>query len=153
MIETPQVSHTEERITAVIHLVVSREDIDKGMDPAIQEVLSALGAQGIAPAGPCFSFHFRRPTDTFDFDVGFPVATAPAPAGRVKPGRLPAARVARTVYHGGYEGLGAAWGEFMSWVEKQGLKARGCPWESYVAGPESGSDPAQWRTELILPLE
>lgn len=46
------------------------------------------------------------------------------PTGRVKPGELPAAsKVARTVYHGSYEGLGAAW-----------------------------SEPASWRTELNQPL-
>lgn len=48
--------------------------------------------------------------DTFDFEVGVPVAAPVAAAGRVKPGELPAATVARTVYHGDYSGLGEAWG-------------------------------------------
>jgi effector-binding domain-containing protein len=88
----------------------------------------------------------------FDFEVGVPVSKPVAPAGRVEPGELPAATVARTVYHGGYEGLGNAWGEFDRWLAAEGHKAAGSLWECYVSGPESGSDPAKWRTELNRPL-
>jgi hypothetical protein len=64
----------------------------------------------------------------------------------------PATTVARTVYHGGYEGLGAAWGEFDAWIKTDGHKPGPDPWECYIAGPESGPDPANWRTELNRPL-
>jgi effector-binding domain-containing protein len=89
---------------------------------------------------------------TFDFEIGVPVATAIAPVGRVTPGELPAATVARTVYQGGFEGLGAAWGEFNAWITAEGHTP--CPdlWECYVAGPESGPEPSSWRTELNRPL-
>ena len=60
--------------------------------------------------------------------------------------------MARTVYHGGYEGLGPAWGEFLGWIESQGLKSAEDLWEVYAAGPESSPDPANWRTELNRPL-
>jgi len=70
----------------------------------------------------------------------------------VKPGQLPAATIARTVYHGPYEGLGAAWGEFGTWIKAEGLAPRADLWECYVAGPESSPDPSKWRTELHRPL-
>jgi effector-binding domain-containing protein len=70
----------------------------------------------------------------------------------VKPGQLPATTVARTVYHGDYEGLGAAWGEFGAWIKANGYTPAPNLWECYVAGPESNPDPATWRTELIRPL-
>lgn len=38
----------------------------------------------------------------------------------VKAGQLPAATVARTVYHGPYEGRGATWAEFLAWVAAEG---------------------------------
>jgi effector-binding domain-containing protein len=152
MLATPQILQTAVQPTAVIHLVVARSDIARHMGPAIGEVLSTLAAQGMTPAGPVFSLHGRRPSDTFDFEVGVPVAREVLPAGRVRMSRLPALRVARTTYAGGYEGLGAAWGQFLAWVEAQGLVAQQGLWECYVAGPESGPDPANWRTELNLPL-
>jgi effector-binding domain-containing protein len=152
MIDTPQIVQTDEQPAAVIHLVVSCAEIALAMNSAIAEVLSALAAQGIAPAGPCFSFHRRRPTDTFDFEVGFPVDRPLNSGGRVKMGKLPAARVARTVYRGGYEGLGAAWGEFCAWLDAEGLSPQDGLWERYLSGPESNPDPATWQTELNRPL-
>jgi effector-binding domain-containing protein len=65
---------------------------------------------------------------------------------------LPAARVLRTTYRGGYEGLGDAWGKFFKWIEIQGLEVQESLWESYLSGPEYGPDSADWRTELNRPL-
>ena len=79
--------------------------------------------------------------------------SAPVTAvGRVKPGELPAATVARTAYHGPYEGLGPAWGEFDAWIASEGHKPAANLWECYTAGPESSPNPADWRTELNRPL-
>ena len=152
MIDNPLLATTGEQLTAVIHLTIPRAEIIHVMGPAIAEVMSTLTAQNIVPDGPCFSYHLRRPTDTFDFEVGFPVGTPVTATGRVKMGKLPAAKIARTVYRGGYEGLGAAWGEFLSWIEAEGLSAKDSLWESYASGPESSPDPEQWRTELNCPL-
>src|SRR5438309_11896373 len=102
MIERPQITKTAVQQTAVIHLTIPRDQIQSVMGPAICEVMAALSAQGVAPAGPCFSHHFRMHPDTFDFEVGFPVAAPIKAAGRVTPSELPAATVARTVYHGPY---------------------------------------------------
>ncbi len=122
------------------------------MGPTIQEVYAAIAAQGIAPAGPWFTHHLRRPTDSFDFEVSVPVSTPITPAGRVQPSEWPAMRVVRTVYHGGYEGLGEAWGEFLEWIEKEGLKTTDDLWESYLVGPEAGDDSSIYRTQLNKPL-
>jgi len=148
MIEVPQIVQSEEQPTAVIHLTASLAGIEQVMDPAIREVLSALAGQGASPAGPCLSFHLRRPTDTFDFEVGFPVSKVITPVGRVRMSKLPTGRVASTVYRGAYEGLGAAWGEFGAWIESEGLEAGDVFWESYATGPESRADPNEWRTRL-----
>jgi effector-binding domain-containing protein len=89
---------------------------------------------------------------TFDFEIGVPVPSPVAAVGRVTAGRLPAATVARTVYHGPYEGLGAAWGEFEAWIVAAGHTPAPDLWECYVTGPESSADPADWRTEFNRPL-
>ena len=68
------------------------------------------------------------------------------------PAELPAGRVARTIYHGPYEGLGDAWGEFMSWIEAEGLSTGPTLWESYLTDPSSVPDPANYQTELTKPL-
>lgn len=149
MIGTPEIVYTDEQLTAVIHLIVPCAEIVNVMEPAIAEVLTVLAAQGVAPAGPCFSYHLKRPSDTFDFEVGFPVSGAIIPAGRVRMSKLPAAKVVRTIFRGNYEGLGAAWGEFCAWIVAEGLTVQDRFWECYALGPETNPDPEQWRTELI----
>ncbi len=152
MLEPPQIIQTTAQLTAIIHVIVPREEIQKVMGPGIQELLATIAAQGIAPAGPWFTHHLRRPTDTFDFEISIPVAAPVAAAGRVQPSQWPAMKVARTVYHGAYEGLGEAWGEFIEWIETNGHTPAPDLWECYLAGPESSPDPADWRTELNRPL-
>ncbi len=152
MIDTPQITQTAAQLIAFIHLTVPREQIQNVMGPGLSEVRAAIAAQGIAPAGPWFTHHLRMDPGTFDFEICVPVTAPVAAVGRVEPGRLPAATVARTIFHGAYEGLGAAWGELDAWVANKGYKPRPDLWEFYVAGPESSLDPSTWRTELNRPL-
>jgi effector-binding domain-containing protein len=142
MIDTPQTTQTTAHDTAVIRCTIPRGQIQDVMGPGRSELMDTIAAQGVAPAGPWFSHHLRMGPDIFDFETGVPVATPIAAAGRVKPGELPATRVARTVYHG----------EFEAWIVAEGLTPRPDLWECYVTGPESDPDPATWRTELNRPL-
>lgn len=61
-------------------------------------------------------------------------------------------KVARTVYHGPYEQLDEAWGEFESWIAANGHKPSAELWECYVVGPESGPDGSKYRTQLSRQL-
>ena len=133
---------------AVVHLTIPRHEIGRVMGPAIGEVMAAVAAQGLPPTGPVFSRHFDIQPHSFDFEVGIPIAGDLAPVGRVRRGELPEARVARTVYQGPYEGLEAAWREFDARIVRAGHRPGRGVWECYLAGPESGDDPARWRTEL-----
>lgn len=152
MLDTPEITHTAAQPTAVIRLTIPRAEIQQVMGPAIGEVIAAVAAQGIGPAGPVFSHHLRMTPEVFDFEVGVPVTAPVAPVGRVVAGELPAARVARAIYRGPYEGLGDAWGELIGWMAANGHEPAESLWECYVAGPESGPDASAWRTELNRPL-
>ena len=152
MLDTPRITKTPAQLTAIIRLTIPREEIRNVMGPAIGELMAALAAQGRVPAGPIFSHHLRMDPDTFDFEIGVPVTAPVSAVGRVKAGRLPATTVARTVYHGPYEGLGSAWAEFDAWIAAGGHTPAPDLWECYVAVPESNPDPATWRTELNRPL-
>ncbi len=152
MLDTPQITHTTAQQTAFIHVTVPRNEIQKVMGPGISELMATVAAQGIAPAGPWFTHHLKMDPEVFDFEISIPVKAPVVPEGRVRPGELPAAKVARTVYHGAYEGLGDAWGDFNDWIVANGHTPASDLWECYLAGPESNSDPAAWSTELNRPL-
>src|SRR5260221_10393716 len=142
MLDIPEITEAAAQLTAVIHLTIPRAEIRKVMGPGLGELRAAIAAQGVAPAGPWFTHHLRMDPDIFDFEICVPVTEPVTATGRVQPGQLPAARVARTVYRGPYEGLAAAWGEFDAWITANGYAPGPDLWECYVAGPESSPDPA-----------
>ena len=152
MIDEPQIVQSPQQQTAVIRLKIPREEMRNVMGAGIGELLSVVSAQGIGPAGAWFTQHFRMDPGLFDFEIGVPVRAPVQPTGRVKPGSIAAARVARTIYHGPYDGLPGAWAAFSEWITKNGHKPAESLWEVYAVGPESGPDSSKWRTELNRPL-
>ena len=152
MTGTPRIIQTTAQLTAKIHLTVPRSEIRSVMGPGISEVMAAVQTQGVGPIGPWFTHHLKMDPATFDFEICVPVSSPVAAVGRVVCGETPAVRVARAIYAGPYEGLGAAWGEFDRWIVSNGHVAGPDLYESYLAGPESSPNPADWRTELSRPL-
>jgi effector-binding domain-containing protein len=152
MIATPQIIQTEAQQAAVIHLTIPRSEMMKVFGPAVGELMTTLAAQGVEPVGSVFAHHLKMTPDTFDFELGVKVASPTKASGRVKPGELPATKVARTIYTGPYEGLPSAWGEFDTWMKANGLKQGDDLWELYSIGPHSTPDPAQYQTELSRPV-
>lgn len=144
---------TEAVPAAAIRLTVSRDQIQEVMCPAITEVIDAVVAQGIGPAGPLYTHHFRVDPDRFDFEVAVPVSGPLQPVGRVVSTETPAAdRVARVIYTGPYEGLEAAWGDFMGLIGEAGHQPGPNAWESYLTDPATTPNPADHRTELNRPI-
>lgn len=143
---------TEVVPAAVIAITIPREQIREVMGAAIAEVIEAAAAQGIGPAGPVFSHHFDMQPGIFNFEVGVPVSGVLKPVGRVQAGALPATKVVRTIYTGPYEGLGAAWGEFIDQLEAAGHQPAPNLWERYLTDPATTPDEARHQTELNRPI-
>ncbi|HEY1986203.1 MAG TPA: GyrI-like domain-containing protein [Terracidiphilus sp.] len=148
MIERPQIVTTEAVTMAKIYARIPTSAIRQEMGKLVQELVGGIRAQNVDITGPWFTHHLHRPGEFFDFEVCMPVAAEVKAEGRMEPGVWPAMEVVRAVYPGGYEGLPGAWGEFMAWTQSQGVTISEEIWERYLIGPESGSDPAKWRTEL-----
>ena len=85
MIEKPHITETTAQLTAIIHLTIPREEMQKVFGPAIGELMAAMAAQGLAPCGPVFAHHLKMSPDTFDFELGVPVDAPIVAAGRVEP--------------------------------------------------------------------
>ncbi|WP_353235427.1 GyrI-like domain-containing protein [Diaphorobacter ruginosibacter] len=153
MIEPPEIVDLPlRRVTAMIALRCTREEIHLAMSRGVRELLDAVRAQGASPVAPLFTHHLRRPTDSFDFEIGIPLDHPVAACGRMVPSEWPVMHVARTVHRGRYEELPDAWNAFTQWIAARGLAMTPDLWECYVTGPERGLDARLWRTELIQPL-
>ena len=138
--------------TAVISGVVPMTELASFFDRSFTSLAATLGEQDIAITGPAYARYHGRPTDTADLEVGFPTVDPVEPADDVRPGTLPAGRVARLVHHGAYDRLGEAWGRLESWIAEQGLTPGPVLWETYVTEPSPEMDPADLRTELSWTL-
>jgi effector-binding domain-containing protein len=153
MLSAPQIVQTTALPAAVIHLTIPSSEMPRQFGPAVAELMTTLHAQGIEPVGAVFAHHLTNPSGTFNFELGVKVSAPVKATGRVRPGELPATKVARTIYSGPYEGLSAAWGEFTKWIKAQGHQQAENLWELYSVGPQSSSDSSTWQTELNRPIK
>jgi len=156
---TAQTSATEPELvtvpsvtTAVVRGVVPMGDMPSFFDRSFATLVETVSAQQIDIAGAAFAYHYRRPTDTADLEIGFATDRAVRPEGDVVASALPAARVARLIHAGAYDGLPESWQRLHSWIEEQGLTAGSAVWEVYLTEPTPEMDPRDLRTELNWPL-
>src|SRR5260370_17519750 len=152
MVATQKIIKTNVQEAAVIHLAIPRSKMVKVFGTAVGELMAALAAQGVEPVGAVFAHHLKMSPDTFDFELGVKVSAPVKATGRVRPGQLPAVKVARAVYSGPYEGLPSAWGEFDKWMRANGHEQAENLWQGNSVGPQPSPDPASWPPELNRPL-
>lgn len=153
MLESLELIVVPAQTTAVVRLRIPCEECQQQWGPALAELFTVLNSQGIAPAGPVFDHHFAMPDTHFDFEIGVPISKPVTPSGRVTASERPTFRAAKAVLVGDYAQLPEAWPEFIKWIDSQGLQTATDFWQIFVKGPESDSDPATYRAELIRAVQ
>lgn len=142
-----QVETVPAQPAAAVNARVPREAIGEFLGGAFAEVMQALQAQGVFPAGPPFA-RYAVDEEAFDVTAGFPVSGPIVAAGRVEPTELPGGDRATTLHTGSYEDMPAAFHAVIDWIARNGRQIASDPWESYLDGPEV----AQPRTLVCFPL-
>ncbi len=151
-LQHPQIMMHEAVPTAVCREEVSMTDLPAFYDRAFTAVEQGLHEQGVAPAGAGFGYYLSLPTESFELEAGYPVATAVTGTGDLIASELPGGTVARATHAGGYDGLGDSWQALVAWAREQGRTPEGRMWEVYVTEPSPQMDPATLRTDLFLLL-
>ncbi len=117
-----------------------------------QEMYQHLGELGVETVGPPFViYHAFGPGDV-DAEISVPVAHPVEESGRLTSRVLPAGTVARTLHRGAYDQLGAAYTELTEWVDDHGFEAVGPASERYLTEPGPDVAPADYLTEIDLPI-
>jgi effector-binding domain-containing protein len=57
------------------------------------------------------------------------------------------------MHAGPYDEVGPAWQDLMLWISEKGYRPAGAGREIYLVGPEQAQDPADYRTEIVCPVE
>ena len=139
--------HLPAQPAAVVRAHVGHNGIGDFLGQAFGEVMSAMGEQGLHPAGAPFGRY--RPTEEggWDVEAGFPVSAEPTESGRVQATTLPAGSAAHTTHVGDYGNLGAAYRAVADWIVAKGMAPSGDPWECYLDEPGVANP----RTEVYFP--
>jgi AraC family transcriptional regulator len=85
-------------------------------------------------------------------EPAMPLAASATGEGEMQSGLLPGGGVALAIHAGPYEGLADTHAAIERWIEANGFKPGGAPWEQYVTDPGEHPNPADWRTEVYWPL-
>jgi effector-binding domain-containing protein len=128
------------------------DELPRFLGMAFGELLGRLRLLGLAPAGPPLAVYHEFGPSAVDVEVGVPIAQVIEASGRIHARLLPAATVAWTIHAGPYEGLGAAHIAIRDWVRRTDHQAVGPVVERYVSGPGSRVSPADYRTEVEVPI-
>jgi AraC family transcriptional regulator len=116
--------------------------------------LSDYGAQaGLAMAGWPLARYLSTGPGLWTVEAAMPLAAPATGEGEIEAGVLEAGPVAVALHAGPYAQLPDTYAALERWMEGNGAKGAGAPWEWYVNDPGEFPDPKDWRTEVHWPLE
>ena len=128
------------------------ESVGGLVQQAFGELYACIGEAKSSPTGPPFLIASEPVGGTMEIEVGAPCQPVPKPATGLHRGRLEACRAAVAVYRGPYEQIGPVYPRLLTWVTDHGYQPAGRTREVYLNGPDEATSPADYLTELILPL-
>jgi AraC family transcriptional regulator len=137
-------------------LFIRRRVAAHEVQPALAECFGKLYGYATQKGLPIAGFPLCRYVSTgvglWTIEPGVPLA-APAPGeGEMQAGELPGGPVAFAVHAGPYDELGISNAAVERWIEANGHRVGGAPWEWYVTDPGEHPNPADWKTEIYWPL-
>lgn len=138
--------------TASIRITTEQEDIGPLAGELLPEIWQYLQGLNTRPEGPPFIRYHAFEEPPFDLEIGFPVFETVAGEGRIAPSELPGGFMAVTWHVGPYETAVRATGILRSWIETQGWREAGAPWDVFVTNPQLEPNPERFRTEVLWPV-
>jgi effector-binding domain-containing protein len=119
---------------------------------AFGQLFGHLRLLGVSPAGPPFVIYHQFGVADVDAEVSVPVSQPVSASGTIQARVLPAMIVARTLHLGRYEELAGAYAAITAWVPSHGFETAGVLRERYLNGPGEVASPAEYRTEVEVPI-
>jgi AraC family transcriptional regulator len=136
-----------------VRLRAARHELSSAIGEGLGKAFPYSQRIGVAISGRPFTRYQSTGPGLFRIDVGMPVATAASGESHVEAGTLPGGPVAVAVHAGPYDTLTETYAALERWIEANGYRTGGAPWESYITDPADLPDPGDWRTEVYWPLD
>ena len=133
-------------------LKTARHELPGAIAQGVGKVYIHAQKLGLALAGHPFTRYLSTGPGLLTIEVGFRFADAVAGDGEVEAGELQGGAAVVAVHGGPYDQLAETYAAMERWMEHEGLRPGGAPWEHYVTDPAEHPDPADWRTEVYWPV-
>ena len=131
---------------------VARHELATAIGSGIGKSYMHAQKAGLAMAGRPFTRYPSMSAGLMTIEAGVPVASAASGAGDIEAGELPGGAVVVAVHAGPYDQLPETFAAIERWIEAQGLRQAGAPWESYLTDPADHPNQADWRTAVYWPI-
>lgn len=87
-----------------------------------------------------------------DVEVAIPIEGGLPEGVPAKARELPGGEMACLIHKGPYETIGESYNALMAWLEPNGMRITGPVRESYIHGPGDSQNPAEYVTEIQIPV-
>jgi AraC family transcriptional regulator len=152
----PTLSIARKELVAQPILFIRRRIARNEVQPALAECFGILFGHGHKAGLPIAGWPLARYVamgpGLWTVEPAMPLAAPAAGEGEMQAGLLSAGPAAVGIHAGPYEQLPETHAAIEGWIEANGFRANGAPWECYVTDPGEHPDPANWRTEVYWPL-
>jgi AraC family transcriptional regulator len=138
--------------TLIVRRRVARSEIAATIAESLGKTFPYALQNGLAIAGRPFVRYSDVGPGLMTMETGMPVAAAAPGAGEIEPLTLPGGPAAVAIHMGPYDKLQDTYAAMERWMQQQGVRAAGAPWESYITDPAEHPDPANWRTDVYWPI-
>jgi AraC family transcriptional regulator len=152
----PTLSITRQECAAQPILFIRRRVARSELQGMLAECFGKLYGYAQRAGLPLAGFPLARYVSTgpglWTVEAAVPLVTPSAGEEDMQSGSLPAGPVALGVHAGPYDDLADTHAAIDRWIESNGYRPAGAPWEWYVTDPGEHPDPADWRTEVYWPI-
>jgi AraC family transcriptional regulator len=131
---------------------VARAEIANTIAEGLGKTFPYALQNGLAIAGRPFVRYSDVGPGLMTMEVGTPLAAPAAGVDDIEAITLPGGPAAVAVHMGPYDTLQETYAAMERWMQQQGVKPGGSPWESYITDPAEHPDPANWRTDVYWPI-
>ena len=133
------------------------EDAAKHMTKMLPEVVEYMKTNNIEASGKPFTLNHQVDllNNTVMFSVCIPVKERIITEGSVLTGFLAPQKTFKAIFKGNYKFLPTIWPIIYKTLEEKGYEAvqKGFSFEVYTISPQDTQNPAEWITEIYVPIE
>ncbi|MFD1293762.1 GyrI-like domain-containing protein [Lutibacter holmesii] len=133
------------------------EDASKNMKKMFPEIIEYMATNSIEASGKPFTLNHQTDfiNNSIMFSACIPVKERIVTEGTILTGFLEPQKTFKSIFKGNYKFLPEIWPEIYKNLEEKGFKAvqKGFSFEIYTVSPQETENPAEWLTEIYVPIE